>query len=117
MNDWVEFKRSFTADQEDGLWQFFIDHSTATTKGKFRIVFHVEDIDDFWRRVFARYSNQFYRYEEKDKQKEMRTKYGNAMRKKIEYIREKGTLKQRLYVWLYTKTKSYLQAMGDIHKY
>jgi hypothetical protein len=61
--EWFDFKKQFTEDQEIALWQYFIDHSNIEPNGYHRIGFHVKDMDDFWKRVFARYSGDFKRYE------------------------------------------------------
>jgi hypothetical protein len=63
MNEWKDFKKSFTQRQEDSFWQYFIDHSTVEANGYYKILFHVKDIDDFWRRLYARYTGEFKRYD------------------------------------------------------
>lgn len=64
--EWYHFKKTFTQEQEDVLWQYFIDHSKIQPNGYLGIMFYIKDIDDFWRRLFAR-KNGFARYEKVDK--------------------------------------------------
>ncbi len=63
MNDWTDFKKSFTSEQESALWQYFIDHSRIQPNGYVGILFYVKDMDDFWQRLYARYTGDFARYD------------------------------------------------------
>lgn len=65
--EWFDFKKTFTKEQEDAIWQYFIDHSAVQPNGNFRIYFHVKDVDDFWYRVFGRYTGDFVRYGERER--------------------------------------------------
>lgn len=78
MNDWKEFKKTFTQKQEDAIWQYMIDHSTVEKNGYYRIFFHVKNVDDLWRRMFARFSGDFKRYEKAEKEYQA-TVYANKL--------------------------------------
>lgn len=68
MADWITFKRSFSKEQEDGIWQYIIDHSKVQPNGYLGIQFYVKDLDDFWRRVYARARGDFARYDKLEKE-------------------------------------------------
>lgn len=112
MKDWIDFKKSFTQQQEDALWQYFIDHSILETSTFFRISFGVRDVDDFWKRVYARYTGEFSRYNKLEKaQKQQQTAHNFEIarnRKHAEItnrIDASGSLWERLILWLHRKTK------------
>lgn len=66
--EWHDFKKTFTQAQEDALWQYFLDHSRIQRNGYFCITFFVRNVDDFWRRLNARASGEFHRYEVEDRE-------------------------------------------------
>lgn len=114
--DWTTFKKTFTKKQEDAIWQYFIDHSRAQKNAMWIISFTIRDIDDFWRRVYARYNGDFKRYDKLEKQDAMAwtslaisNKRGERMNRKIQYIDRKGSLMDKAILWLYRKTRDYLK--------
>jgi len=117
MKDWIEFKKSFTQEQEDALWQYFIDHSRIQPNGYWWIMFYVRDIDDFWRRVYARYTGAIKRYDVKDKEDKQNTVFSKGMIRKITYIRNHGTPYQKLVGWAYRYSRNYLEKMGNVDKF
>lgn len=114
-NDWIEFKKSFTNEQDDALYQYFIDHSKIQKNGYLGIQFYIKDMDDFWRRVFARFNGDFKRYDklEKSHKQEMNGWYmmkkeADRHRKICEEIKAERNKKRKLILWLYRKTRDYL---------
>lgn len=116
MKDWTDFKKSFTQKQEDALWQYFIDHSKVQANGYFLIMFYCQNIDDFWRRLYARYTGDFHRYEIEEKEVKLERAFGESMSLRVQWIDEYGSLKQKINLWLFRKTRRYLQRMGDPKK-
>jgi len=110
---WYEFKRTFTQKQEDALWQYFMDHSKLQPNGYWGIMFYIQDVDDFWRRVHARYMGDFARYDVLEKEKMRNTRMGKAMNRRVKWIEKHGSWKQKLMVYLYRTSREYLQRMGD----
>lgn len=115
MSDWTQFKKSFTQEQEDALWQYFIDHSRLQKNGYLGIMFYITDIDDFWRRVYARYTGDFQRYDKLEKREKQLNVACSIMladaRKKSEVVNrimKNGTIKERALLWLYQKTRDSL---------
>lgn len=120
MSEWVEFKKSFTQKQEDALWQYFIDHSRVQPTGYLGVLFYVKDVDDFWRRVYARANGDFMRYHKEDKE-HRQLKYehlmqelrafrhrGNHISRRCTHIDEHGTLWERFMLRLYRRTRDNL---------
>lgn len=68
MKNWIEFKKSFTKEQEDAIWQYFLDHSKIERSGYWNIQFYARNVDDFWKRLFARYTGDFQRYDKLNKE-------------------------------------------------
>lgn len=68
-DDWTTLKKTFTKEQEEALWQYFIDHSKIQPNGYFGILFYVKNLDDFWKRLFYRYSGEYIRYDVEEKQR------------------------------------------------
>jgi len=73
--DWTEFRKTFTKEQEKAIWQYFIDHSTIERNAYWKITFHVRNVDDFWRRVYSRFTGHFHRYEILEKTHLQENKY------------------------------------------
>lgn len=108
------------------VWQFLIDHSTTMADGAFRITFYVKNYDHLWKRVKARQTGAFKRYdlEEKEAVALSREKIYqahwvaqkiNAQRSKRLQEAKNGHLVDRLIAWLYGRTRDYL--FGKINTY
>jgi hypothetical protein len=115
MNDWTHLKKSFTQNQEDAIWQYFIDHSKIQPNGYLGIMFYVKDVDDFWKRVYARYTGDFKRYDKLEKQMRQDSIAFSIMKadsrrksKVTDRIDSDGTLKEKMILWLYRKTRDIL---------
>lgn len=67
MNE-IEFKETFTREQQEALWQYFIDHSQIQKNGFYGIQFYIRDENDFYKRLLARYNGDFLRYTKLEKQ-------------------------------------------------
>lgn len=115
MTDWTDFKRTFTQEQEDAIWQYFIDHSLIQDNGYFGIQFYIKDVDDFWRRVSARYYGDFTRYDVLEKEniavkkqliweelKALRrsAKYSQKINQNHHFYRKNGTPYQKFLLFL-----------------
>ncbi len=115
-----EFKHTFTVEQQEALWQYFIDHSKIQKNAYYGIMFYVKDRDDFFERVFARFSGDFKRYDKLEKAEKMATINYHVMtqisRKNSDIsqrIDKSGTLVEKLLLWLHRKTRQ--QLFGAIH--
>lgn len=120
MNGWIDFKKSFTQKQEDALWQYFIDHSRVMSTGYLGVLFYVKNVDDFWRRVFARANGDFQRYEKEDKEtrqlkyikliRELRAHRERAehISRRCNHIDSEGSLYEKLVLFLYRRTRKHL---------
>lgn len=115
MSDWTHFKKTFTQKQEDALWQYLIDHSKVQPNGYFGIMFYVKDVDDFWRRVYARYTGDFKRYDKLEKQHTQNQIAFNIMRsrahrmsKRVDEIRNTGSLTEKLALKIYQRLRDFL---------
>lgn len=114
-DDWTLFKKTFTQKQEDALYQFFIDHSRIQKNGYYGIMFYIKDIDDFWRRVYARYTGDYKRYDILEKEYR-RQQLAVHYFKKIAYRRSKacdqidknGTVYSKIMLFLYRKSRDYI---------
>lgn len=120
MNDWRDFKKSFTQRQEDALWQYLVDHTNVEPNGYYRILFHVRDVDDFWRRVYARYTGDFKRYDKLEKQYQNEKlgihifkKMADRMNKNVTAIAKRGTLFDKLILKLYRFSRKYIETYDD----
>lgn len=85
-DDWITLKKTFTQAQEDALWQYFIDHSQIQPNGYLGIQFYIKNVDDFWRRLYYRYSGEYIRYdiEEKERHQDEQLARFLKAKKKIE---------------------------------
>ena len=106
MKDWIEFKRTFTQKQEDALWQYFIDHSKVQDNSYLGIMFYVKDVNDFWRRVHARHTGAFQRYNKFQKQYTQGKREAELTRVRNLYKTKK--LHKKVAFWLYRKLYDYL---------
>ena len=68
-DDWITLKKTFTKEQEEALWQYFIDHSMIQPNGYLGIQFYVKNVDDFWKRLYFRYSKEYIRYDIEEKER------------------------------------------------
>lgn len=114
-HDWRQFKKTFTQEQEDAIWQYIIDHSKVQPNGFLGVMFYVRDVDDFWKRVNARYTGQFKRYERLDKEHRQQNTalfVATSISKRAERITaEIQSGKQyhkRVLLWVYRKCREYL---------
>lgn len=115
MNDYIDFKRSFTQKQEDAIWQYLLDHAKVQPNGYLGIMLYVKNVNDFWKRVFARYTGEYHRYEEKDiknKQARAKSQFYRLHQEKIDsvffQIDRQGSLKQKFLKYIYQKIEYYL---------
>ncbi len=115
MKDWIDFKKSFTQKQEDALWQYFIDHSQIQSNGFYGIMFYIRDIDDFWKRLFARYNGDYARYDKLEKQHRNEMLFVHITHKKADRngkisskIDEGNNLYKKMILWIYRKSRDYL---------
>ncbi len=118
MSDWVHFKKSFTQQQEDAIWQYIIDHSKIQKNGYYGIMFYVRDLDDFWRRVAARFYGDYARYDKLKKAHAMANIEFNIMQRMarqwsntVWYVDKHGTPFQKVCLWLNRKTRDYLKGL------
>lgn len=81
-DDWITLKKTFTQAQEDALWQYFIDHSKIQPNGYLGILFYVKDVDDFWRRLFYRYSGEYTRYDIEEKTRNQESQIARFLKAK-----------------------------------
>lgn len=106
MKDWIEFKRTFTKKQEDAIWQYFIDHSQVQDNSYLGILFYVRDVDDFWRRVHARYTGDFQRYNKFNKQFTQSKRDANLA--KPRQLKKTKDVRKKVAFWIYKKLFDYL---------
>jgi hypothetical protein len=109
----VDFKNSFTKEQQDALMQYFYDHSRLQKNGYWGIMFYMKDEDDFWKRLHSRYTGDFKRYDRLEKEKKSNSFwYHNIISEKrrriVEDIDKKGTIKEKIILFLYRKSKNFL---------
>jgi hypothetical protein len=116
MNDWTELKKSFTQRQEDALWQYFLDHSKIQKNGYIGVLFYIKNIDDFWRRLYARFTGEFKRYDKLERENQMANcalnvmkKMGNNLNKTMTIIKEKGTMFDKIILKCYKMSRDYLK--------
>ena len=120
INNWVDLKKSFTQKQEDALWQYFIDHSKVQKNGFLGIMFYIKDVDDFWKRVCARYTGDFQRYdklEKAEKQASTTAVYmanmASKMLAKVTHIEKNGKLLDKLMLKCYRISRDYIQKYDE----
>jgi hypothetical protein len=125
MTDWVDFKRSFSTEQENAIWQYLIDHSNIQPNGDWSIQFYVHDIDDFWKRVCSGANGTCRRYEQKDKKTKQLNREAlmqelhmfRAVARKhtviVDRITLQGSWKERLALRLHRLCRDYL--FGNAH--
>ena len=113
MDEWVKFKKSFTQEQENAIWQYFIDHSRIESSTFMRITFGIRDVNDFWKRVHARYAGNYSRYNKLEKaQKQQKlahafnTLLSNYYTDLTSHIENHGTWYQKTILWLHQKTRT-----------
>ncbi len=112
---WQDFKKTFTEKQEEAIWQYFLDHSRIQPNGFWGIMFYIRDIDDFWQRVYSRYSGNFQRYDKLNKEHTQQLQacfvaYGlhNKKDRLIKQINESGSVWQRTLLYVNKKTNKAL---------
>lgn len=112
---WESFRGQFTKDQGAALWQYFLDHSRIQKNGFFGIMFYIRDMDDFWKRVHARYTGEFQRYDKLRKEHLQENKgyfmWKRQSRKQSEIatrIDKEGSLKEKATLWTYRKSRESL---------
>lgn len=108
---------------KQAVWQYIIDHSLPQKDGYMRILFYVKDKADFDKRVmyrlrgFKRYDDEDTkarckeRLEEFNKYKQYHTAQSHIATCRHEIatkIDATGTLKDRIILWAYRKTRDYL---------
>ena len=113
--DWIKFKKSFTEEQRDALWQYIIDHSMIQPNGYHGIQFYIRNEDDFWERVNSRYTLEYFRYNKLEKQNEAERqaerfaeKLGRNTTKKIQKIDEGNKLFDKIVLYIYRKSRDYI---------
>lgn len=114
-HDWVEMKNMFTQEQEDAIWQYFIDHSQLQKNGYWGIQFYVLDMNDFWRRLYARYSKQYARYNKLEKESQQQNnayfiskRRGQKNDKIVNEIRIGNNYWKKFLFWVFKETKNRL---------
>ncbi len=115
MDNWQDFKKSFTQKQEDAIWQYIIDHSQVQKNGYLGIQLYVRDIDDFWKRIYARYTGDFQRYDKLEKQKlqddrfiHVYKKIANKNGQRAEHIDRNGSWIEKAVLWIHRKSRDYI---------
>lgn len=113
--DWIKFKKSFTEEQRDALWQYIIDHSMIQPNGYHGIQFYIRNEDDFWERVNSRYTLEFSRYNKLEKQNQVdrqalqfAEKMGRNTTKKIKDINDGKNVFKKLVLLIYRKSRDYI---------
>ena len=111
----ILFKETFTRKQQDALWQYFIDHSTIQKNGYYLILFYIRDENDFYKRLYARFTGNYQRYDKLEKQNENNKQYvflqkKNADRKGriVKEIDDGHNYYKKLILFIYRKTRGYL---------
>lgn len=112
-NGWVDFKRSFTQEQEDALWAYFIDHSNSTKNGYKAISFKIKSRDDFWRRVFARHNGDFQRYDTLERETKLNNYAGDRLNKRLAWIEHNGSRWQKFLRWIEIKARKEIYKIDD----
>lgn len=114
-SDWVAFKKSFTNEQGEALYQYFVDHSRVQKNGYLGVQFYIRDMDDFWRRLFARFNGDFKRYDKLEKSHKQEMTGWYIMKKKadrhhkiVSEIEAGKNKRKKLALWLYRKMRNYL---------
>lgn len=115
MNDWTEFKKSFTQEQEDAIWQWMIDHSKINKFGFFIINLSVKNVNDMWKRIFARYNGDFKRYEILEKQEKQQSVNLLITQKRMKHIADVSfsidngkNYYRKFLLWIHRKTRKLL---------
>lgn len=115
IKNWVDLEKSFNEEQRDALWQYFVDHSLLQKNGYLGIQFYVKDMSDFWRRLYARYSGDYKRYdnlERKHKQGLMAIAFEKRLasvnNEKIKKIEGGRNVYKKLVLFLYRRCRDIL---------
>ena len=69
--DWAIWANEFTKDQEEAIWQFFIDHGHIEKSGIYTVRFPIRDMNDFFRRVFSRKTGDYKKYKREEREMRM----------------------------------------------
>ena len=111
--DWIKVKKSFTEEQREALWQYFIDHSQIQKNGYYGIQFYIKNEDDFWKRYTARYNLEFSRYSKLEKQMQsdlqalrFNERMGYKMNEKIKVIENGSNIFLKFMLFFYRKTRN-----------
>lgn len=64
----IQFDHDCSPKAKEAIWQYCLDHSKLQKNGYWGIMFYVKDEEDLWRRVVARHSGEFQRYNKLEKQ-------------------------------------------------
>ena len=110
--------------KDDAVWQYILDHAKKTDTGNYRIFFYIHNRHQ-WNRKIKQRMRGVYRNEEKDLESEYNgfkisykknmdalwyfKNYAEKMAKIYAKIESSGSLKDKIILWLYKKTKSYLR--------
>lgn len=115
----TEIETKIEPKVREAIWQYLIDHSQIQSNGYYGIQLYFLGQADFWRRVQSRMDG-FSRYKIKDKERRAESKQFDFLTFKFyeknakrngeiaNRIDKSGTLKEKLMIWLYRKTKKYL---------
>lgn len=112
---WLEFKETFSKEQQDALWQYFLDHARLQKNGYFLIFFYIKNSDDFFRRLHFRYTKEYIRYDRAEREKEQATgdfwrmkNYSDNIFEKTEQIEQGKNIYKKFLLFVNKKIRKYL---------
>lgn len=104
------FKNSMTAHMREAIWSYMTDHMSLAQDGSRKAYMIFRDEDDFWRRVYARYSGKFSK---RDSQK--MTIEATIRAKKVGEILSTNAQKQLKLSTIRVSKNVYLRTLLKIH--
>jgi hypothetical protein len=113
--NWAKFRDSFTQEQQDALWQYFLDHARLQKNGYFLIFFYIKNIDDFFRRLHFRYNKEYIRYDRAEREKEQATgdffhmkNHSDNVSEKTQQIEQGKNIYKKFLLFVNKKIRKYL---------
>lgn len=112
----ILIKKHLGPKKSKAIWQYLIDHAQPLPDG-FMVTFFVNNEDDFWKRLEARYLGRYKRNDNEDhlnRQLQMREHYKRMKRRSKRYhdvmttIQRRGSLWQRLLLAAYQRLDAYV---------
>lgn len=110
----IQFKDSIKLKLRKALWQFFLDHSKTVKGGQIRVIFDIQNEDNFYKRLHSRYTGEYSRTNQILQEVKLEMDSDNIFQKEnIRLKNEIASLQRRLNSWSVLKNKNKKKSLVD----